>query len=184
MARPKYIQAKDMVSNTPLGVELILRNKLMDYLYSATVRYQHEQLTNIIQKNDSEYENVQNCMHFQGKHYTCGERIDKEGPVNNLHRNIRNEFKEWLSMCKTTEREKIKITDFFMRLLIVAKSYQDLELILPDALHPMLYEVEEALTARDEGPLGPTQLAFVKTNQSALDAIKMRLTKNLIGAGI
>ena len=169
---------------TPLGVRYQLKDELLEYLYTTTRQYQAGTLIEIIQQNDVLCGKVHNSMQFRGRYYSFGSRVDTEGPVNTLHRNLRERFKEWEAMGDKTVREKARVDSFLGRLFMYAPTFDMLQGVLPDALHSVLNKYAEYLPTVESEEAKAVDLAkFLQDNEQYLDTIKMRLTKNLIGAG-
>ena len=165
--------------NPQLKAEMLATFKTA--LYQPTTSHLKKELFTLIQENSSLKRNNQNCFSFKGAIYEYGQIKGKyPRPLNLLDSSLRDRMKAYLKECSDVHHEQNLTVGYFQRLLLSTSNAADYFLLLPGALHGVIRKYERYLLD-DESQFTEFQVtAFIQDNDKYVNAIKTRLTYNLL----
>jgi hypothetical protein len=156
---------------------------LMNHLFKPVEDYISKKTTDYVRKNSKLHNNNYELMSFRGCYFSTGtaKTVMPQSSINLLHKDLRQEFKEFLKIRDRANQDATKIESFFQSLLLNLENFNELYEILPSGLHSTLnkYNQENRKDSLNSSKSGEIQ-AFKKENEHYLDLITQRLTYNLL----
>jgi len=180
MARRRKQPVKRPVVATSLSFRFLEAIKL--YLYSAAFKRIEDDISDLVYANSKLHNNSQEALVFLGEIYQLPQMHGKiTRPINTVHPDLVAPMKAILAYQKKLTIEQTESLGYIRTLLRTTECYNDVKALLPEILADYLKDWQWRFASTSPS-IGEEAIgAFRQANQKYYDAIRYRMTANLIG---
>jgi hypothetical protein len=178
MARRVPIKRPDI----PTSLSFRFLEAIKVYLYSAAFKRIEDDINDLIYANSKLHGNGQEALVFLGEIYQLPQVHGKiTRPINTVHPDLVTPMKAILAYQKKLTTEQTESLGYVRTLLRTTQCYDDIKTLLPEILADYLKDWQWRF-ASTHPSIGEEAIGtFRQKNQKYYDAIRYRMTANLIG---
>lgn len=152
-----------------------------EHLYGNSRLRFFEMLSDIIFRNSRLYNNTQQCLSYKEEFFIIGDKTKRQPyPMNVVHKDLRDEFKSYITEVKALELEKALVTGFIQKIMFFTNKETDYLRILPVSLHGLVAKVSGHLDTQETDLRAADVLEFQEENARYIGLMKTRMAYNLI----